>query len=150
MKAWRVGKDVHGVAVGYIGVEFGFVGTNVLKAISAWAGRRFLRGHFHELFACPIEDSGCGNGFGEGGIPAESEFSKKFFDKAVGVTREDAKGISADVGWASGAEFNDDVAGIFFRSLFVEEAILADVGGERMIPIEGGSGGLGGGGHGNG
>ena len=153
MKAWRVGKDVDGVAVGYVGVELSFVGANFLKAIASWAGRRFLRGHFHELFACPIEDSGCGNGFGEGGIPAESEFSEKFFDKAVGVTGEDSEGISADVGWASRAEFNDDVAGIFFRSLFVEEAILADVGREGMIPSEGRGGRFRGGdgcGHGKG
>jgi hypothetical protein len=83
-------------------------------------------------------------------IPAEAEFSEKFVDEVVGVAREDSKGISANVGGASGAEFNDDVAGIFFRSLFVEEAILADLCGEGMIPIEGRGGGLGGGGHGNG
>jgi hypothetical protein len=153
LKAWRVGKDVDGVAVGYVGVELGFVGTNFLKAISAWASRRFLRGHFDKLFACSIEDGCSGDSFGEGGIPAESEFSEKFFDKAVGVTGEDSEGISADVGWASRAEFNDDVAGIFFRSLFVEEAILADVGREGMIPSEGRGGGFRGGdgcGHGKG
>ena len=71
-------------------------------------------------------------------------------DEAVGVTRKDSERISANVGRASGTEFNDDVAGIFFRSLFVEEAILADVGGEGMIPIEGRGGGLSGGGHGDG
>jgi hypothetical protein len=114
LKAWRVGEDIDGIAVGYVGVEFGFVGANFLKAISAWAGRRFLRGHFHKLFTRPIEDSGCGDGFGELGIPAESEFSEKFSDEAIGVTREDSEGISANVGGASGAEFNDNVAGIFF------------------------------------
>jgi len=150
LKAWRVDEDIHGIAVGYVGVEFGFVGANFLKAISPWAGGRFLRGHFHKLFARSVEDGGRSDGFGEGGVPAESEFSEKFFDEAVGVTREDAKGISANVGGTSGTEFNDDVAGIFFRSLFVEAAILADVGGEGMIPIEGRGGGLSGGGHGNG
>ena len=150
LKARRVSEDIHGIAVGYVGVEFDFVGANFLKAIATWAGRRFLCCHFHKLFARPIQDSGCGDGFGELGIPAQSEFSEKFSDEAVGVTREDSEGISANVGGASGAEFNDDVAGIFFRSLFVEEAILADLCGEGMIPIEGRGGGLGGGGHGNG
>jgi hypothetical protein len=83
-------------------------------------------------------------------IPAQSEFFEKFFDEVVGVARDDSKGISANVSGASGTEFDDYMAGIFFRSLFVEEAILADFGGEGMIPIEGRGGGLGGSGHGTG
>jgi hypothetical protein len=150
LKAWRVGEDIHGIAVGYVGVEFDFVGANFLKAITTWAGRRFFCCHFHKLFARPIEDSGCGDGFGELSIPAEAEFSEKFFDEVVGVTGENSKGISANVSGASGTEFDDYMAGIFFRSLFVKEAILADLGGEGMIPIKGRGGGLGGGGHGNG
>jgi hypothetical protein len=114
LKAWRVGEDIHGIAVGYVGIEFDFVGANFLKAIATWAGRRFLRGHFHKLFACPIEDGSGGDGFGKVSIPAEAEFSEKFFDEVVGVTGEDSKGISANVSGASGTEFDDYMAGIFF------------------------------------
>lgn len=67
-------------------------------------------------------------------------------DEAVGVTREDAEGIAADIGRSSGTQFDDDVAGIFIRALFIKEAIFADVGGVGMIPSKGRGGGLGGGG----
>ena len=75
LEALGIGKDIDGIAVGHIGVQFGFVGANFLKAIPAWAGGRFFRSHFYKLFACPVEDGGSGDGFGEGGVPRESEFS---------------------------------------------------------------------------
>ena len=75
METLSIGKDIDGIAVGDVGVQFGFVGANFLKAIPAWAGGRFFRSHFHKLFACPVEDGGSGDGFGEGGVPRESELS---------------------------------------------------------------------------
>lgn len=60
----------------------------------------------------------------------------EFTDQRFGVPRQDAEGIATDVLRTRGASFDDDVAGIFARTLLVESAIFTKPRGKRVLPTE--------------
>jgi len=122
---------------------FLFVGTEGLELVADRAGGLVGDG-FDELFARAVEDDGGGEDFAEGGVAGEAEFLEEFVDEAVGVAGDDAEGVAADVGGAGGAEFDDDMAGVLGGAFFIQVGVFAQAGGEGVVAVKRGGGGLGG------
>lgn len=104
-------QNIDDIPVKNVLLQFLFVGAYGLQFIlgSPWG---LLRHRFHELFSDAIKDGRCGKRFVQVGIIMKTQFLGELTDECLGIPGEHAQGVPALVGWAGGAQFDDDVPGV--------------------------------------
>ena len=123
MNSRSITKNIDHIPVENIAIELFVVGNDVLESLLCQA-HSFFRHSSNKLFPHTVEDGrGC-NGFVQGSIGLKAQRVDEFANQRFGVPRKDAKGIATGVRRTRGAQFDDDMAGIFARTVSVESAIF--------------------------
>jgi len=123
MNPRSITKNIDHIPVENVVIERFFVGNDVLKSLLCRA-HNFFRHSSNKLFPHTVEDGRGRNGFVQGSVGLKAQRFDEFTDQRFGVPRKDAEGIATGVRRTRGAQFDDDVAGIFARTLSVESAIF--------------------------
>jgi hypothetical protein len=134
MNSRSITQNIDHIPVENIVVELFVVGENVQES-SLYRALSFFCHGSNKLFSHTVENErGC-DCFVQGSLVLKAHRFDEFTDQRLGVPRKDAKGITTGIRRTRGAQFDDNVAGIFARTLSVESAIFTKARGKWVLPL---------------